>query len=209
MFNFKSYVVVGAMLVSGTASAQSPSFLAKSYQPFRMDSGVAGAAILSQESYGIAGFAEPKLNIIDNIAVGARFEGAIMMGGNIGAPGTGEVTVKQNVVVATLGKADFYMSRGSVRPWVGLGAGAYTIVGQGTSTSSGGASVSQKAGRYFGVAPQLGLEMGALRLSATYNKILGGETIVTQNVGGQDETKEYSADYFTVDLGFRFGGRRR
>lgn len=69
--------------------------------------------------------------------------------------------------------------------------------------------MKQNAGSYFGVAPQVGLELGGFRLSATYNRILGADVEVRQQVGGEVETKKYSQDYFTVELGFRIGGRRR
>lgn len=69
--------------------------------------------------------------------------------------------------------------------------------------------MKQNAGSYFGVAPQVGLELGGFRLSATYNRILGADVEVRQQVGGEVETKKYSQNYFTVELGFRIGGRRR
>ena len=183
-------------------------FLAPHYQPFRTDFGFGAASVIEQEAYGGNVSVEPKLNILDNLAVGGRFEAMVGGGGNIGAPGSGEVTVKQNIAAATLLKTDFFLTRGAVRPWVGLGVGRYVIVGQGTSTSSGGATVNQNAGAYFGVAPQLGLEMGGFRIAATYNKIIGAQVEVTQNVGGVDQKKKYSHDYATIELGFRLGGRK-
>lgn len=227
--------VVSAAIASGflagasTASAQVPEppppapmpapapprssipYLAKNYQPFRSDFGMGGAAVLEQEAYGMSVSVEPKVNILDNLAVGGRVEAMIGGGGNIGEDEAGgnEVSIRQNVAVATLLKADFFLTRGAVRPWIGVGAGRYAIISQGTSSGSGTASVDQNAGAYFGVAPQVGLEMGGFRISATYNKIVGAQVEVRQNVGTANETKKnYSHDYASVELGFRFGGRR-
>jgi hypothetical protein len=39
------------------------------------------------------------------------------------------------------------------------------------------AGIDQKAGRYFGIAPQIGVDLGRLRLAATYNMILGADIV--------------------------------
>ena len=208
LFGGTAWAQEGPAMPPETGAAR-PMFPAPNYQLFRTDIGFGAATIHAQEAYGGTVSVEPKVNVMDNLAVGARFEAMVGGGGNIGAPGSGEVTVKQNVAAATLLKTDFFLTRGSVRPWVGLGVGRYAIISQGTSTSSGGASVNQNAGAYFGVAPQLGVEMGGFRIGATYNHIVGAQVEVTQSVNGSPETKKYSHDYASIEIGFRFGGRRR
>ena len=220
-----SRLVIGALLgatFGGVAAAQgvppgpvvngplnSRPLLAPHYQPFRLDTDFGFADIPDQGTKGGSVAVEPKLNVMDNLAVGLRVEAMIAGGGNIGAPGSGSVSMKENIDVATMLKGDFFLSRGSVRPWVGLGVGTYDVVGQGVSTdSSSGASVDQKAGRFFGVAPQVGLEMGGFRLAATYNDVAKADVVVTQSVGGGTQTKKYSDNYFTLSIGFRMGGRK-
>jgi hypothetical protein len=176
------------------------------YQLFRTDIGFGAASVYEQEAYGGSVSVEPKMNILDNLAVGGRVEAMIGGGGNIGGD---DVSVKQNVAVATLLKTDFFLTRAAVRPWVGLGIGRYAIVSQGTETGDSTASVEQNAGAYFGVAPQIGVELGGFRIGATYNHIIGAQVEVRQTVNGNEETKKYSHDYATVEIGFRFGGRRR
>lgn len=203
------------VLMCGHASAQEPMpapgpkrmIPAPHYQLFRSDIGFGAGTVPSQEIYAGSVSVEPKVNILDNIAVGARVEALIGGGGNIGGEGDEGVSVKQHVAVATLLKTDFFLTRSAVRPWVGLGFGRYAIVGQGADTGNDTVQVDQNAGAYFGVAPQVGLELGGFRLSATYNHIVGAQVEVRQTVGG--ETKKYSQDYATVEIGFRFGGRRR
>lgn len=177
------------------------------YELFRTDIGFGAASVLDQEAYGGAVSVEPKVNLLDNVSVGARVEAMIGGGGNLGTGEDDGVSVKQNVAVATLAKGDFFLTRSAVRPWIGLGIGRYAIISQGTSTSSSDASVEQNAGAYFGVAPQLGLEMGGFRIGATYNHLLGAYVEVQQSVNGKK--KRFSHDYATVEIGFRFGGRRR
>lgn len=211
-----SFTISGIALAQGTGPVTSAAgqvvnsrpLLAPHYQPFRTDFGFGAADILDQGAYGGSVSVEPKFNILDNLAVGARIEAMVGGGGNIGAPGSGEVTVKQNIAAATLLKTDFFLTRGAVRPWIGIGAGRYAIIGQGTSTSSSGASVDQHAGAYLGIAPQVGLEMGGFRIAATYNDILKAQVEVNQTVGGTTQTKKYSQNYVTVEIGFRLGGRR-
>jgi hypothetical protein len=181
---------------------------APNYQIFRTDIGFGAATVHAQGAYGGTVSVEPKLNLMDNVAIGARFEALIGGGGNIGGPGSGDVSVKMNVAVASLLKADYFLTTASVRPWVGLGIGRYAIVSQGVNTG-GGVSVKQNAGAYFGLAPQLGLELGGFRISLTYNHIVAAEVEVTQTVNGRPETKKYSHNYLTIDIGFRVGGQRR
>ena len=214
-------VVIG-VLAANVASAQQPPaplppptgpaprmFPAPNYQLFRTDVGFGGATILDQEAYGGNISIEPKFNALDNLALGARVDVMIGGGGDLGGEGEDDgVSVKQHVAVGTMLKADYFLTRGSVRPWVGVGLGRYAIVGQDADTS-GDVEVKQNAGSYFGVAPQVGVELGGFRLSATYNKILGAEVEVRQQVGGEIEKKKYSQDYVTFELGFRIGGRRR
>ena len=199
-----------ALLASGTASAQEkkpPMFPAPHYQLFRNDIGFGGGSVPSQEVYGGSVSVEPKVNVLDNVALGGRVEAFIGGGGNLGSEGDDSVSVKQHVAVATLLKADFFTTRAAVRPWFGIGVGRYAIIGQGADTGSDTVQVDQNAGAYFGVAPQVGIELGGFRISATYNHIVGAQVEVRQTVGG--EVKEYSQDYATVEIGFRFGGRRR
>ena len=209
-------LAVGSTLIGSTASAQgapvpAPApgparmFPAPNYQLFRNDIGFGAGTVFSQEIYAGNVSVEPKVNVLDNVAVGGRIDVLVGGGGNLGGDGE-DVSVKQHVAVATLLKADLFLTRAAVRPWVGLGVGRYAIIGQGADTGDD-VQVDQNAGAYFGVAPQVGLELGAFRLSATYNHIVGAQVEVRQSVGG--ETKKYSQDYATVELGFRFGGRRR
>lgn len=198
-----SIAITVSCLASGRAEAQS-----KNYQLFRLDTGVSGTYASSFGRGGFGAVAEPKFLIHDRVAVGARFAGAVMFGGSIDTGGD-DVSMDMAAVATALAKGEYYVTLGGVRPVVALGLGVYDIGSQSVGAGGGNAQVNQKAGRYFGVAPQLGLDMGRLRLAMTYNMILGADVEVTQSVGGVEQTASFSQSYFTFELGFRFGGGRK
>ncbi len=197
----RSYIFAGlaVALTASTAFAQ-----AEHYQPIRVDSGLTGTYTASAGRGGFGAVVEPKYLIHDNVAIGLHFEGAVMFGGSIGE--NGDTSMSMGVVAATLAKGEYLLGLGSVRPFVGLGIGMFDIASQSVSTSSMNASVDQKAGRFFGIAPQIGIDLGRVRLAATYNYMLGADIVVEQTVNGAMQTASYSQNYLSFDLSFRFGG---
>ncbi|HZI07030.1 MAG TPA: hypothetical protein VEZ71_23620, partial [Archangium sp.] len=133
-------------------------------------SGVAGLWGHGTQSFGIGAVVEPKWNITDSIAAGLRVDGGVVFGGRIVPQGT--TSVAMGAMVGTLLKGEYLLGDTGVRPFLGLGAGMYTLVNQGVTAGDGGAGVSQSAGRFYGIAPQLGLDFGGVRLGLTYNTIL-------------------------------------
>ncbi len=188
--------------IETSASAQ-----AEHYDPIRVDTGLTGTYV---PSYGRAGFGaivEPKFMLHDHIAVGLRVEAALMFGGSFAD--TGETQISMGAVGALTAKGEYLFGDGGVRPFVGLGLGVFDIASQSISAGSATASIDQRAGEYFGVSPQIGVDLGRLRLAATYNAIVGANVEVHQSVGGTMQTASYSQSYLTFEMSFRFGGRRR
>src|SRR5262245_7275063 len=188
------------------ASAALAHAQAEHYEPIRVDGGISGTYTNASGRGGFGAVVEPKFLIHDHVGVGARIEGAVQFGGSFG---NDEISMSVAALAATLAKGEFYPTLGTARPWVGLGLGMYTIVSQDVSTGMSMATVDQKAGRYFGIAPQLGVDLGRLRLAATYNLILGADIEIRQTVGGAPQTSSYSQSYFTFEMTFRMGGRRK
>jgi outer membrane protein X len=186
---------------AGLARAQ-----AEDYEPFRFDSGLTGTYVSSNGRGGFGAVMEPKVLIHDQVAIGARFEAAVMFGGNIGA--AGDVKMDMGAAANILAKGEYLVSTSAVRPFVGLGLGFYSIGSQSISTGSMSAAIDQKGGRYFGIAPQLGIDLGRVRLAATYNAILRADIEVHQVVGGAQQTASFSQNYLTFEMSFRFGGDR-
>lgn len=176
------------------------------YEELRIDSGLTGTYVSASGRGGFGGMVEPKLYVHDNVAVGVRFEGAVMFGGEIGNDST---TIDLGAVGAFLAKGEYLLGTASVRPFVGLGVGIYDIASQSVSAGDMTAGVDQKAGRYFGIAPQLGIDLGRLRLAATYHTMLGADIVVHQRVGDVEETAEYSQNFMTVEMTIRFGGKKK
>lgn len=196
--------LVVALLVCASAGAAHAQ--AEHYQPVRVDSGLSGTYTSASGRGGFGAVVEPKFLIHDHVGVGARFEGAVQFGGSFGSD---EISMSVAALASTLLKGEFYPTLGTARPWVGFGLGMYDIISQDVSTGTSMASVDQKAGRYFGIAPQLGVDLGRLRLAATYNMILGADIEVRQTVGGAPQSTSYSQSYFTFEMTFRFGGGRK
>jgi hypothetical protein len=143
----------------------------------------------------------------DNVAVGARFEGQVMFGGKIG--NDGDTKVEMGVVAAGLLKGEYLLGRSAVRPFIGFGFGVFDMISQSVAAGPSTAAVDQRAGRFFGVAPELGIDLGRLRLAATYNMILGADIEVRQMVGNVEQTASYSQNYLSFEMSFRFGGARK
>jgi hypothetical protein len=154
---------------------------------------------------------EIKAMVHDHLAIGGRVELGMLFGGSIGR----DEDLPLDLAMAACGlvKAEVFVGElhdGVLRPWVGLGAGAYTIGGQTIASGPDHSGISQTTGRYFGVAPQVGIDLGPVRFAATYNAILGASLEVTQTAGTVEQAYEYSQNYVSLELSFRFaGGRKR
>jgi hypothetical protein len=164
--------------------------------------GLAGLYGVGAGSYGFGAVVEPKWNITDSIAAGLRFDGGVSLGGKLAPEGTTSVSLGAGA--ATLAKGEFLLGSSGVRPFLGLGAGMYILANQSVSAGDSGAGVSQSGGRYFGVAPQLGIDFGGVRLAATYNHILGADVEVRQDVTvGDAQVERIQRNYAQLELSFR------
>jgi hypothetical protein len=169
-----------------------------------VDSGFGGSWAYGMNAFGIHGVVEPKIFILDELAVGLRIDGGAQFGLGIDTSGDGtQVEGVLHIPVAELVKAEYYLGKDGFRPFVGAGVGNYTMVLQAFDTGSQIPQVSQGVGNFLGVAPQIGLDFGGVRLAATYNFILGGEIIVNQAVG---DPIEFRRDYLGVELTFKTWG---
>ncbi len=204
---FILYVFLFSMAVPLLINAQS-----QNYQPVRFDVGV--SYVNTDEhwgSWGIGAWIEPKFNLFDQLAVGLRFDGIAILGGMI----SDEPNITQKAGAAFLLKGDYFFSNNTVRPFGALSLGMYTLGGQSiqASTSTTNASISQKAGKYIGIAPQIGLDISHFRVSIVYNIILGATLEVSQtvNTGGTSiqQSSSISQNYLNFEIGGIFGGGKK
>jgi hypothetical protein len=187
------------------------SFKARKQPLVVVHTGLAGLWGYGMETFGVGAVLEPKWNITDSIAAGLRLDGGVTFGGRIAPEGTSSFALGASA--ATLLKGEYLFFDSGVRPFVGLGAGMYILANQSVSAGNSGAGVAQSGGRFFGVAPQLGIDFGGVRLGATYNHILGGDIVIEQNVSvGGVQAERIQRNYLQLELSFRiakFGGSER
>jgi hypothetical protein len=163
--------------------------------------GIAGLYVPGSGAAGFGAVVEPKWNITDYISAGLRLDGGVSFGGKIAPQGT--TTVSLGAGAATLAKGEFFLGSSGVRPFFGLGAGMYLLANQSVAAGDSGAGASQSAGNYFGVAPQLGIDFGGVRLAATYNHILGADVEVRQEINAGATPERIQRNYVQLELSFR------
>ena len=66
--------------------------------------------------------------------------------------------------------------------------------------------IEHATGRYIGVAPQVGVDVGPVRLAATYNAILGAQIEVQRVIDNLPHVEKLSQNYLSLELSFRFTG---
>jgi len=193
-------VILFALLSRANAFAE-----AEHYEQVRVDAGLTGSMVSVSDRGGAGLVMEIKAMVHDNIAVGGRVEVAVMFGGEVGPD---HASMDLAIAACGLLKAEYLFGDGMVRPFVGLGAGGYTIGAQTIDSGPNTAGIDQKTGRYIGVAPEVGIDIGRVRIAATYNAILGASLELHQTVGTVENTTTLSQNYLSLELSFRFGGQR-
>jgi hypothetical protein len=193
---------VALLLVALTADAAAE---AEHYEQVRVDGGLIGSIAAVDDRNGAGFVSEIKVNVHDQIAVGARVEIAVHFGGRVD-----DEELPFGMAAAGLLKGEYLVGTGPVRPFAGLGAGVYsmgshTIVDEADGTSG----ISTTTGRYVGVAPQVGVDLGPVRLAAIYHAILGTSVEYRQTSGGVEHRESFSPSYLSLELSFRFGGGRK
>ena len=139
----------------------------------------------------------------DNIAIGGRVEILVMFGGHVGQD---DLPLDVGLAGCGLLKGEYLLGLGVVRPFVGLGAGVYTIGSHSIQDGPNTQGIHTEIGNYFGVAPQAGVDLGRMRLAVTYNAIVGAGLDVREMIDGVEQTRTFSQNYLSLELSFRFGG---
>lgn len=189
----KKVLLLVAVLVVGIASANAQS---ENYKAFKVDVG-ALYGIPSGDGYkGGAGFyIEPKYNLTDNLALGLKMEWAVM-----GADDIEGMEVSISAIGSYQATADYYFGDSKVRPFVGLGAGIYSMGSAEVSASAavtGDDAMALDYGSKFGFAPRAGVLLGHFRLGLEYNVITGLDSALE------------SKNYLAFKVGFEIGGGKK
>lgn len=196
------WLILAGLVVPLTAHADS-----EKYEQIRVDGGLTGSWVGVHDRNGSGMVVEIKAMVTDMLAIGGRVEVAVMFGGLVG---NDDVELGVAMAACGLAKAEYFLLPGPIRPFIAFGAGGYTIGSQSIDNGPDTTSIHQQTGRYFGVAPQIGIDLGPVRLAATYNAILGASLELHQMIGSVEHTEHVSQNYLSLELSFRFaGGERR
>lgn len=191
-----------ATIAFNYSNAQSESGL----KPFKVDVSL-GYAIPGGKGAkgGILIAVEPKYSVISNLAVGIRFEGAVIarFGGFDADGNSTEQDVKASA--SYLATADYYFGDNyAVRPFIGAGAGIYSLAGaQLTSSTS---TITAETSKFGGMI-RGGLELRHFRLGFEYN-LVPKTKFEGYNMNGDPATLSANG-YMGIKIGFCIGGGPR
>jgi hypothetical protein len=166
------------------------------FKPFKVDVSL-GFALPMGGGSGAKGGAlfavEPKYAVVENIAVGLRLEGAAMARAVIdnGTEVIGEAQVNGSYLLT----GDYYFSNNTFRPFLGAGAGLYSIAGAAVNSNDPVQEEDILTANNFGAMIRGGFEAGHFRLGIEYN--IAGKTNFSSN-----------NDYLGFKIGVCIGGGR-
>jgi hypothetical protein len=196
-------VTIASLLGCAIALASSD---AVAEQQVRVDAGMTMSRVPSVDRSGTGFAVEIKGLANESLAIGGRVDMAFMFGGTVGSD---DRRLGFAMVVGALVKAEYHLLPGVVRPFVSAGAGVYSVGAQSFDSSSETGALEFRNGRFFGLAPQLGVDIGRVRLAATYNIIVGADLEVTRLDTPMPSTTDLSQNYFSVELSFAFAAPRK
>jgi len=198
----KIYLFLCLTALSFTAIAQSKSEL----KPFKVDVSFGYAIPAGTGAKGGVLFAvEPKYSVMPNLALGVRFEGAVVARfagyDQEGAALATDVKASGSY----LATGDYYlMNDYSFRPFVGGGVGIFTLAGVETNSTSGDVS----AGAKFGGMIRAGIEVSHFRAGVEYN-LVPKTTFTGYDSNGNITSGLTSPNsYIGIKIGVCFGGGR-
>lgn len=145
---------------------------------------------------------EPKYNIKDNMNVGLRLGAAAVIRdiNNSGATTTAKVAANGSYV----GTYDYYFNKSGKTfvPYIGAGAGYYTLANVEFNDSANSDNVALDAKGKMGGLVRGGFEWGKFRMGVEYNLIPDSDL---QDINGVT-TGTVSNSYVGIHLGFYLGG---
>lgn len=196
------FVLFGGTLLTFSAKSQESDL-----KPFKVDLSL-GYAIPggTGSKGGVLIAVEPKYAVIPNLSIGLRMEAAIVarFSGYDADGNPNEASVKGSA--SYLATGDYYFSENySFRPFVGAGAGIYSLASIETNSTSGQVS----AGSKFGGMLRAGIEISHFRLGIEYN-IVPKTTFEGYDSNGNLTSGLTSRNgYLGIKLGVCFGGGPR
>ncbi len=178
----KVFTLVCVLACTMFANAQD-----REFKPFKVDLAL-GYAIPSGSSYdgGALFSVEPKYAIMDQLAVGFRFELAFLA--RVAPNGTSADVKGIGSYSPTL---DYYFGTNKSRVFVGAGAGLYQFAA-GTYDDNTSTTTTYPSYSKFGFFPRVGAELAHFRVAAEYNIVPKEGTV--------------SNGYLSIKVGVFIGG---
>ncbi len=172
----------------------------------RVDAGMTASRVPTVDRNGTGFVIEIKGLANDNLAIGGRVEIGFLFGGTVGSD---DQELSFSMASSALVKAEYHLLPGLVRPFVSAGAGVYSVGNQSLEPTPETGRLDFHEGRFFGVAPEIGVDIGRLRLAATYNMIVGADLTVVSLNNGMMTSRDLSQNYFSLELSFAFASPRK
>jgi hypothetical protein len=158
------------------------------FRAFKVDIGFGYADPTGQSGTTIKGGAtftvEPHYRLSDAVAIGIRFEGALVAAAY---DGNSSGNSKASTIESYCPTFEYYLMNSGFRPFIGAGAGLFSR--QAFTLDNNSASVPSVS--EFGFFPRIGFEAGHFRLSGEYN--------ILSN----------SLSYAAIKIGFFLGGGKK
>ncbi|MGE6221374.1 hypothetical protein ACQKCH_16240 [Nubsella zeaxanthinifaciens] len=186
----KKLMLSCALLAAMAFSVSNLKAQSTNYKAFKVDVAFGYAVPAGSGSKGGVLFAiEPKYAVNNSLALGLRMESALTANA-IEVNGTSAAgSIKSTSSYLLTG--DYYLNETGFRPFVGLGAGLYSLAGIEFDNSNAGIAGKTK----FGFAPRVGFETGHFRTGIEYN-------FAGKNLGA-------NYNYLAFKIGFFLGGGKK
>lgn len=175
--------------------------VAQEFKPFKVGIGLGYATPGSTGAGAGAGalfYVEPGYRANDNVLIGLRLESAIIARGVEGV-GDDDVSGDAASNVSYTLNGQYYFNDNYVRPFVGAGAGLYSLaaVKFNTATNSSVEANEVNAETRFGFYPRIGIDAGHFNLTIDYNFLPKTDV---PNIG------KVRNKYLGIKAGFSIGG---
>ncbi len=163
-------LIFAIFFVATAATAQTEN--QRIFKPFKVDVSTGFALPLGGSGSSKVGFlfvVEPKYAVAEQFSIGLRLEVAAMARGTVIGGTEFEGQVQGNG--SYLATGDYYFNNNKFRPFIGAGAGLYTIGSVDVNSANPSDPINVPTENKFGFMFRGGFEAGHFRLGIEYNAI--------------------------------------
>jgi hypothetical protein len=179
------------------------------FKPFKFDLSL-GAAIPQGPGSKGGGLisVEPKYAVADQFWVGLRVEVAAMVRDFTEYDGYGNSSTSTKVSASGsyVVTGDFYFTTSDFRPFIGAGAGLFSLASEDVNDNYGDNNSVASAYKFGGMV-RAGFEVRHFRLGVEYN-LIGNTVLQSYDSNGNPISSPFKNSYLGIKAGFVFGGRR-